>query len=116
MIKMTLGQAAQLLGLNQVRAQRTTTHTYQLAVPHGSPEFHFDIETPASDTNDLQFQGIAIDTRQLMPGNLFVALKGNHVDGHDFLEEAKRKGAACALVSRPLDHELPQLIVKDCIL
>lgn len=43
--------------------------------------------------------GIAIDTRLLAPGDLFVALHGER-DGHDFLAEAFAKGAAGALVSR----------------
>jgi UDP-N-acetylmuramoyl-tripeptide--D-alanyl-D-alanine ligase len=43
--------------------------------------------------------GVAIDTRSLDPGDLFVALKGATRDGHDFVAEALRKGAAGALVS-----------------
>ena len=42
----------------------------------------------------------AVDSRQVIPGSLFVALPGEHVDGHDFLEEAFRRGAALALIQR----------------
>lgn len=45
--------------------------------------------------------GISIDTRTLQPGDLFVALQGER-DGHDFAEAALAKGAAAALVSRPV--------------
>lgn len=45
--------------------------------------------------------GISIDTRTLQPGDLFVALQGER-DGHDFVEAAFAKGAAAALVSRPV--------------
>jgi UDP-N-acetylmuramoyl-tripeptide--D-alanyl-D-alanine ligase len=45
--------------------------------------------------------GISIDTRSLRPGDLFVALNAER-DGHDFVAEAFAKGAAAALVSRPL--------------
>ena len=45
--------------------------------------------------------GISIDTRSLQPGDLFVALAGER-DGHDFVEAAFAKGAAAALVSRPM--------------
>jgi UDP-N-acetylmuramoyl-tripeptide--D-alanyl-D-alanine ligase len=45
--------------------------------------------------------GVAIDTRSLEPGDLFVALKGETRDGHDFVAEALRKGAAGVLVSHP---------------
>jgi len=43
--------------------------------------------------------GVSIDTRSLEPGDVFVALKGARRDGHDFVAEALRKGAAGALVS-----------------
>jgi len=58
--------------------------------------------------------GFAIDTRRLQPGQLFVALKSDRRDGHDFLAAAKDAGAAGALVSR-LDPRLalPQLLVVD---
>ena len=45
--------------------------------------------------------GISIDTRSLAPGDLFVALQGER-DGHDFVEAAFAKGAAAALVSKPM--------------
>lgn len=42
--------------------------------------------------------GISTDTRSLQPGELFVALRGTHFDGHQFLRQARDKGAAGALV------------------
>ncbi len=45
--------------------------------------------------------GISIDTRTLQPGDLFVALRGER-DGHDFVAAAFAKGAAAALVTRPM--------------
>ncbi len=45
-------------------------------------------------------EGAAIDTRTLAPGQLFVPLPGSRVDGHAFLEEAFRRGAAAALCAR----------------
>ncbi len=45
--------------------------------------------------------GISIDTRSLQPGDLFVALVGER-DGHDYVEDAFSKGAAAAIVSRPM--------------
>lgn len=44
--------------------------------------------------------GASCDSRKVRPGDLFVALKGKHHDGHDFLEEAFARGAVGALVSR----------------
>jgi UDP-N-acetylmuramoyl-tripeptide--D-alanyl-D-alanine ligase len=45
----------------------------------------------------------AIDSRQVIPGSLFVAIPGEHVDGHDFVAEAFRRGASLALIQ----HDIP---------
>jgi UDP-N-acetylmuramoyl-tripeptide--D-alanyl-D-alanine ligase len=58
--------------------------------------------------------GFAHDTRELQPGQLFVALKTDQRDGHEFLAGAMAAGAAGALVSRPdATLDLPQLVVAD---
>ena len=62
---------------------------------------------------DAQVTGVAIDTRKLKPGDLFVAIKGEHVDGHDYLAEAAARGAVGALVTRKVDSELPQVLVNN---
>ena len=49
---------------------------------------------------DLEFVGIETDTRHLRPGTLFVALKGDRFDAHDFLAQAREKGATAAVVRR----------------
>lgn len=69
-------------------------------------------EAPAG----IEFKGISIDTRTLQPGNLFVAVPGEKFDGHDFVEEARKKGAVAALVSRKVDSSLVQLQVPDATL
>ena len=43
-------------------------------------------------------RGASIDTRTLDPGDIFFALKGEHVDGHDHLRSALHKGASCAVI------------------
>src|SRR3984893_4229640 len=45
-------------------------------------------------------RGYSIDSRTLQPGELFFAVKGERLDGHDFVEQALQKGAAAAVVSR----------------
>lgn len=61
-------------------------------------------------------RGVSTDTRQLQPGNLFVALKGARFDGHDHLAQAMEKGAVAAVVSkRNGDINLPQLVVADTL-
>ena len=62
---------------------------------------------------DLNIDAVTTDTRKVTPGCLFVALKGERFDAHDFVQQAKEGGAAALLVSRQLDIDLPQLVVKD---
>ncbi|MEG1210121.1 MAG: UDP-N-acetylmuramoyl-tripeptide--D-alanyl-D-alanine ligase [Leclercia sp.] len=63
--------------------------------------------------DELTFDAVTTDTRKITPGCLFVALKGERFDAHDFAEQAKAAGAAALLVSRKLDIDLPQVVVKD---
>lgn len=46
------------------------------------------------------FRGISTDTRTIQPGNLFIALVGEHFDGHKFVDQAVSKGAAGVIVSK----------------
>ena len=65
---------------------------------------------------DAEISGVAIDTRKVARGDLFVAIDGEHVDGHDFLADAAARGAVAALVTRAIDSALPQVLVKDATL
>src|SRR5712692_11429007 len=49
------------------------------------------------------FGAIAYDSRTLRPGDLFVAVRTERADGHDFIEDACRRGAAGVLVERSVD-------------
>ncbi|MFT2929705.1 UDP-N-acetylmuramoyl-tripeptide--D-alanyl-D-alanine ligase [Enterobacter sp. HK-058-C-ECC] len=62
---------------------------------------------------DLTIDAVTTDTRKVTTGCLFVALKGERFDAHDFAEQAKDNGAGALLVSRKLDIDLPQVVVKD---
>lgn len=53
----------------------------------------------------------AVDSRAVESGGLFVAIAGDHVDGHDFADVAMANGAAAVLVSRPVDA--PCVVVDD---
>jgi len=48
---------------------------------------------------NVRFARVATDTRRLAPGDLFVAIKGERFDGHDFVGAAFERGAAAALVA-----------------
>ncbi|HYE77517.1 MAG TPA: UDP-N-acetylmuramoyl-L-alanyl-D-glutamate--2,6-diaminopimelate ligase [bacterium] len=54
----------------------------------------------------MPFAGIAFDSRKAMPGDLFVALRGETVDGHDYLQDAWERGARGVVVETP-DPRIP---------
>jgi UDP-N-acetylmuramoyl-tripeptide--D-alanyl-D-alanine ligase len=60
-----------------------------------------------SGASDVVPSGVSIDTRTLERGELFVAIAGEHFDGHDYLETAVERGAAAVLVSRNGTARLP---------
>jgi len=63
---------------------------------------------------DTSVDSFAIDTRVLRPGGAFFALPGSRTDGHDFLPDAARAGAAVAFVQRdiPADATAPPALVR----
>jgi len=66
-----------------------------------------------NSANDTLVTGAQIDSRKVEAGTLFIALQGEHVDGHDYIKAARLAGASAALVSVQQDDELPQLVVAD---
>jgi UDP-N-acetylmuramoyl-tripeptide--D-alanyl-D-alanine ligase len=62
---------------------------------------------------DVAIAGVATDSRRVPAGALFVALRGERFDAHDFLAQAREHGAAAALVERVVDIDLPQVVVAD---
>ncbi len=64
---------------------------------------------------DREVTGVAIDSREVRPGDLFVALPGERVDGHEFVAQAESAGASAALVRRSVPADLPLLTVPDTL-
>jgi UDP-N-acetylmuramoyl-tripeptide--D-alanyl-D-alanine ligase len=69
---------------------------------------------------DIAFRRVHSDTRTLQPGDLFVALRGDNFDAHDFLPQARAAGAAAAIAERGLGADghagqLPGLHVPDAL-
>ena len=64
-----------------------------------------------------EIKSVSTDTRTLGPGALFVAVKGDSFDGHDFLTEAARAGAAAVLVAHApgAGVSLPAIVVGDTV-
>ncbi len=65
--------------------------------------------------DDVAFGPVISDSRALEPGALFVALRGDRFDAHQFVPEALERGAAGALVARPIPVPLPQVVVSDTL-
>lgn len=65
--------------------------------------------------SDCEFTTININSRTLKSGELFIAIKGENFDGHDFVAQAKQAGAIAALVDHPVAVNIPQIIVPDTI-
>jgi UDP-N-acetylmuramoyl-tripeptide--D-alanyl-D-alanine ligase len=67
--------------------------------------------TGGTASADFAVTGVAFDSREVGPGDLFVALTGETTDGHRFLDQAFAQGAAGAIVSRDCAH--PHVRVAD---
>lgn len=65
-------------------------------------------------TDNFNLHGVCIDSRQIKPGSLFIALQGERYDGHQFITDAVDKGA-CAVVCCQKNEQIkiPQLVVSD---
>ncbi|MCM2678775.1 UDP-N-acetylmuramoyl-tripeptide--D-alanyl-D-alanine ligase [Echinimonas agarilytica] len=64
-------------------------------------------------SNGLTIHNICTDSRSLATGDLFIALSGERFDAHDYIEQVAQNGAAAVVVSRPVDVDIPQIIVAD---
>jgi UDP-N-acetylmuramoyl-tripeptide--D-alanyl-D-alanine ligase len=92
MIKMALAELTQVLKNSVLQPCTLTTHPV-----------------------DNGIHGVSTDSRNILPGNLFIAIKGDHFDGHEFVTEAAQRGASAALVSHLVNAPLTQLIVPDTL-
>ena len=62
---------------------------------------------------DVNYTGLSLDTRSIKPHELFIALRGEKFDGHNFIELAKQRGAAAAIVDHAIATDLPLVLVQD---
>ncbi|MXQ55865.1 UDP-N-acetylmuramoyl-L-alanyl-D-glutamate--2,6-diaminopimelate ligase [Shimazuella alba] len=65
------------------------------------------------DPTDVEITGIETDSREVKPGDLFIALRGFTVDGHEYVDKAVEKGAAAILVETPVQASIPIIQVPD---
>ncbi len=62
---------------------------------------------------DRVFRRVVIDSREVESGDLYVAIIGERLDGHDFIAEAIRAGAGALIVDRPVEADVPWVQVGD---
>jgi UDP-N-acetylmuramoyl-tripeptide--D-alanyl-D-alanine ligase len=62
-------------------------------------------------SHDFQAAGVEMDSRDVKPGDVFIALKGEAMDGHSFIAKAFEKGAVAAITNRPVEY--PHVLVED---
>src|SRR4249919_3208427 len=61
----------------------------------------------------VEIRDLSYDARTAGPGALFFCVPGGRADGHDFAPEAVANGAVALVVERPLELDVPQLVVED---
>ena len=66
--------------------------------------------------DDSAFDCVGTDSRAVRPGQLFVALKGEHFDGHDYAEQALEQGAAGVVLEKNTANLSPAIVVEDSYL
>jgi UDP-N-acetylmuramoyl-tripeptide--D-alanyl-D-alanine ligase len=90
-----------------------------LTIPLNAVQQASDVDVVGDIPAATEFRWIERNSREVMPGDLFIAVRGEQFDGHSFLPDAAANGATAALVSRAWFREqenaapLPLLVVDD---
>ncbi len=72
-----------------------------------------DLLTEVRGSEDIVVRGVSQDSRTTEAGELFLAWKGTESDAHDYVPQAVERGASAVVVERPVDVDVPQLVVRD---
>ncbi len=105
--------------VQKVLAQRATTMMMTLSQMAEWLDSAQWVDTTTAGTAGLVIRRVHTDTRTIAPGDLFVAVRGQHFDALDFLQEARQKGAVAAIVQgddaaqRLSQAGLPGFVVRD---
>ncbi len=71
------------------------------------------IELVNMDDVSEEIRGISYNSKKTKPNDIFICLTGEHVDGHEYAEEAIANGACVCVVERRLNLDAPQIVVSD---
>ncbi len=70
--------------------------------------------TGGTYTDEAQYTSVTIDSRTVKEGCLYIAIKGDRFDGHDFAKQASESGAACVMLSHEVEGiSCPVIMVED---
>jgi len=69
----------------------------------------------APSVGPMRFRHAVVDSRKAHRGDIFIALKGERVDGHDYVADAASRGAAGAIVERAVDADIAQYVVPSAL-
>ena len=107
------------VALSVLKKQKSTaTHGMNLTLSEfakltGGTLLEPNLVSPNLANKPRVIQSVSSDTRTLEPDAVFVAIKGEHVDGHTLLAKAQALGAVAALVTEPSPSALPQILVQN---
>ena len=66
-------------------------------------------------TTDAVIKNLSTDTRSIKKGDTYLAIRGEHHDGHDFIDRAVSSGASSLVVSSAINAAVPSIKVKDTV-
>jgi len=64
---------------------------------------------------DRPLPKLSLDSRTIQPGELYVAIRGERLDGHRFVKEAIQKGASAIMVESPMGENVPEIVVPNTV-
>ncbi len=73
------------------------------------------LKVDCTNIDNIHCNGVGTDTRENLEGQLFVALSGENFNGADFIDDAQRTGAMAAITNKPIDSDIPILVVDDTV-
>ena len=71
------------------------------------------IELVNIESQGVEIKNISYNSKKAKPGDLFICLTGEHVDGHEFAQEALRNGVVALVVEKRLTVKAPQIVVES---
>ena len=74
---------------------------------------NINIKEKINYNGNIEIKGISYNSKCVSPGDIFVCLRGEHVDGHNFAEDAVNKGAAALLCETSLELNIPQILTAS---